>query len=197
MMYLNLFFTFFQIGLFTIGGGYAMIPLIQQEVVSNGWLTMTELTDFIAVAESTPGPFAVNISTFVGMETAGFFGAVLTTTAVVLPSFIIILFVARAFSNFQKNPVVQGALFGMRPVVVGLIASAVYLLMFNAFIPKGIDLLDINLLLKSLEYKEIIIFGICCFFYFKFKLHPIKLILLAGGLGMICFGVLPLVFGIA
>lgn len=193
MIFLNLFFTFFKIGLFTIGGGYAMIPLIQQEVVSNQWLTMTQLTDFIAVAESTPGPFAVNISTFVGMETGGILGALLCTTAVVLPSFIIILIIAKAFTNFQKNPFVQGALFGMRPVVVGLVASAVFLLMGSGFTLPGKDIVGVTSFFGSLKYSEIVIFGICAFAYFKFKLHPIKLILLAGGLGMLVFGLLPMI----
>lgn len=193
MIFLNLFFTFFKIGLFTIGGGYAMIPLIQQEVVSNQWLTMTQLTDFIAVAESTPGPFAVNISTFVGMETGGILGALLCTTAVVLPSFIIILIIAKAFTNFQKNPFVQGALFGMRPVVVGLVASAVFLLMGSGFTLPGKEIVGVTSFFESLKYSEIVIFGICAFAYFKFKLHPIKLILLAGGLGMLVFGLLPMI----
>lgn len=191
-MYLELFITFFKIGLFTIGGGYAMIPLIQQEVVAHGWLTLLELTDFIAVAESTPGPFAVNIATFVGMEMGGFPGALVTTTAVVLPSFIIILFIAKAFANFQQNKWVQGALYGMRPVVIGLIAAAVLLLMSTGFIGEGVEIHSISDLFANLQYLEIIIFVIGVFVYFRFKLHPIKLILISAGLGMLFFGVLPL-----
>lgn len=194
MILLELFITFFKIGLFTIGGGYAMIPLIQQEVVANHWLTMTELTDFIAVSESTPGPFAVNIATFVGMESGGLLGAFLTTLAVILPSFIIILIIAKAFTNFQNNKWVQGALFGMRPVVIGLIASAVFLLMSSGFITQGAEISTFQGFFQSLQYKEIIIFSICTFIYFKFKLHPIKLILIAGGLGILFFGVFPIVF---
>lgn len=193
MILLDLFITFFKIGLFTIGGGYAMIPLIQQEVVANQWLTITQLTDFIGVAESTPGPFAINIATFVGMETAGILGAFITTLAVILPSFIIILVIAKAFTNFQSNKWVQGALFGMRPVVIGLIASAVFILMNNVLMNYGAPIADFQGFLQALKYKEIIIFGICCFVYFKFKLHPIKLIFLAGGLGMVFFGVFPLI----
>lgn len=93
----QLFLTFFKIGAFTFGGGYAMLPFIQQEVLKNGWMNDKELIDFIAISESTPGPFAVNASTFVGMQTAGVFGAVCATLGVVLPSFIIILIVAKIF----------------------------------------------------------------------------------------------------
>ncbi|MDO9492451.1 MAG: chromate transporter [Acetobacterium sp.] len=194
MMYLDLFITFFKIGLFTIGGGYAMIPLIQQEVVAHGWLTLLELTDFIAVAESTPGPFAVNIATFVGMEMGGLPGALVTTAAVVLPSFIIILFIAKAFTNFQQNKWVQGALYGMRPVVIGLIASAVVLLMSTGFIGEGVKIHSVGDFFASLQYLEIIIFIIGSFVYFRFKLHPIKLILISAGLGMLFFGVLPMFY---
>ena len=95
MILLHLFLTFFKIGLFTIGGGYAMIPLIQEEVLQNHWLSFTDLIDFIAVSESTPGPFAVNIATYIGAETAGVLGAVCATVGVVLPSFLIILLVAK------------------------------------------------------------------------------------------------------
>jgi len=193
-MYLELFITFFKIGLFTIGGGYAMIPLIQQEVVAHGWLTLLELTDFIAVSESTPGPFAVNIATFVGMEMGGLLGALVTTTAVVLPSFIIILFIAKVFTNFQQNKWVQGALYGMRPVVVGLIASAVVLLMSTGFIGEETEIHSVGDLFASLQYLEIIIFMIGSFVYFRFKLHPIKLILISAALGMLFFGVLPMFF---
>jgi chromate transporter len=194
MIYLELFITFFKIGLFTIGGGYAMIPLIQQEVVAHGWLTLLELTDFIAVAESTPGPFAVNIATFVGMEMGGLLGALVTTMAVGLPSFIIILFIAKAFTNFQQNKWVQGTLYGMRPVVIGLIAAAVFLLMSSGFISKGVGIYSVDDFFAALKYQEIIIFLIGCFVYFRFKLHPIKLILVSAGLGMLFFGVLPMFY---
>ena len=108
MILLHLFLTFFKIGLFTIGGGYAMIPLIQEEVLQNHWLSFTDLIDFIAVSESTPGPFAVNIATYIGAETAGVLGAVCATVGVVLPSFLIILLVAKWFLSMQENHFVQG-----------------------------------------------------------------------------------------
>ena len=124
MILWELFWTFFQIGAFTFGGGYAMLPLIQSEVASHGWMTDAQLVDFVAVSESTPGPFAVNISTYVGVVTGGPLGAACATLGVVLPSFLIILLVARCFAQFRSSPIVQGGMSGLRPAVVALIASA-------------------------------------------------------------------------
>lgn len=124
MIYLRLFWTFFKIGLFTIGGGYAMIPLINAEVIANGWLTEEMLIDFIAISESTPGAFAINIATFVGAETGGFFGAVCTTFGVVLPSLIIIYVIAVFFRKLTEKQLVKDAFGGLRPAVVGLIGYA-------------------------------------------------------------------------
>ena len=100
---LTLFWTFFKIGLFTFGGGYAMIPLIQQEVTSHNWLSEDALLNFIGISEATPGPFAINIATFVGSSQYGFWGAVCATLGVVLPSFIIILLIASIFTKFEQN----------------------------------------------------------------------------------------------
>lgn len=194
MIYINLFITFFKIGLFTIGGGYAMIPLIQQEVLGNGWLTMTEFVNFLAVAESTPGSFAVNIATFIGMELGGLLGAIVTTTAVVLPSLIIIVLIAKLFTGFQDNQWVKGALYGIRPVVIALIASAVVTLMLKGLFLEGAAMTSLQSVFYALQLKELLIFAITGLAYFKFKLHPIQLVLLSGGLGIIFFGMLPTFF---
>ena len=140
MLFLKLFYTFFKIGLFTFGGGYAMIHMITSEVVSLGWATDSEIIDFIAISESTPGPFAVNIATFIGMRTGGMFGAVCTTLGVVLPSFIIILIVARLFDRFSKSRAVQGFLWGVRPAVIGLIASAAVSVFISAVFGGALSL---------------------------------------------------------
>lgn len=118
---LTLFWTFFKIGLFTFGGGYAMIPLIQQEVTSHNWLSEDALLNFIGISEASPGPFAINIATFVGSSQYGFWGAVCATLGVVLPSFIIILLIASIFTKFEQNKYVKGALRGISPVVCALI----------------------------------------------------------------------------
>lgn len=128
---LDLFWTFFKIGLFTIGGGQAMIPMIMTNVVDKGWLSETALVDFIAISESTPGPFAVNIATYAGMETAGVGGAVSATFGVVLPSLIIIIIVAKLLSSFMKKPAVAEVFSGVRAAVTGLLFSVFLSLMLS------------------------------------------------------------------
>ncbi len=123
MMLLELFLTFFKIGSVSFGGGYAMISVIRDEMLSRGWLTDGELINMIAVAESTPGPIAVNMATFVGARYGGVIGAFLATLGVVLPSFIIILIIAAVLKSFHKYKGVQAFLSGVRPCIVGLIIS--------------------------------------------------------------------------
>ena len=125
MIYLKLFWTFFKIGLFTFGGGASMIPLIQQEVVTtHGWLEMDTLLQYIAISESTPGPIAINMATFIGSAQGGILGSLCATLGVVLPSFIIILIIASVFKKFSKYKAVQVVLKTIRPIVVGMIIAA-------------------------------------------------------------------------
>ena len=177
MSFLHLFFTFLKIGLFTIGGGYAMIPLIQEEVLQNHWLSSTDLIDFIAVSESTPGPFAVNIATYIGAETAGILGAVCATAGVVLPSFLIILLVAKWFLSMQENHFVQGALYGLRPAVVGLIAAAAFSVCTTSFFPEGS--------FTAVNWIGVCIFALALALLLWKKPHPILLILFSAGLGIV------------
>ena len=135
MLYLELFLTFFKIGLFTIGGGYAMLPLIQADVQAKGWMTAKELVNFIAVSESTPGPFAVNVSTYVGAELAGLPGAFCATLGVVLPSFLVIYAVSFVLRQFSDLAVVQYAFNGIRAGVLALLLKA--LLSMYRQSPKG------------------------------------------------------------
>ncbi len=123
MIYLALFLAFLKIGAFTFGGGYAMIPIVRETVLSHGWLTEEEILNFIAVAESTPGPIAVNMATFVGSAQAGILGALVATLGVVLPSFLVILVIASLISDFLKYKSVTAFLQGVRPAVVGMILS--------------------------------------------------------------------------
>ena len=133
MIYLELFLTFLQIGAFSFGGGYGMISLIREKVLMHGWLTEEEMLNMIAVAESTPGPIAINMATFVGSSQGGFLGAFLATLGVVLPSFIIILIIAALIRNFMKYAGVKAFLGGIRPCVVGLIlATAITMFMSTA-----------------------------------------------------------------
>ncbi len=129
MIYLSLFLSFLKIGAFTFGGGYAMISLIRETTLANGWLSEEELLNFIAVSESTPGPIAINMATFIGSSQGGVLGALCATLGVVLPSFVIILLIAALIRNFMKLPAVQATLLRVRPCVVGLILSTAGILL--------------------------------------------------------------------
>ena len=121
MILFELFITFFKIGLFTFGGGYAMLPLIQDEVAAHNWIAQEDLINFIAVSESTPGPFAINMATYIGTQMGGLLGGICATLGVVLPSFIIILIVAKIFDKFKNNKYVKGCMSGLKPGALGLI----------------------------------------------------------------------------
>ena len=136
MIYLQLFWSFFQIGLFTIGGGYASLPLIRNEIVVNhGWLTMQEYTDIITISQITPGPIAINSATFVGTKVGGFAGAIVATLGTVTPSIILSLILAWAYYKYIK--IMQGILGGLRPAVVALIAAAGLALFVAALFQSG------------------------------------------------------------
>ncbi len=180
-IYLELFLTFLSIGAFTFGGGYAMLPLIQKAVLDNGWLTEEAIVNFIAVSESTPGPFAINIATYVGMETGGVLGAVCATLGVVIPSFVVILIVARVYKQFQESKIVKGCMSGLRPAVIGLIGAAVLTIGQTVFFPNGFAFADFNVF-NFLTSIIILIMGLILIF--KKKVHPIILILVSAGLGI-------------
>ena len=189
MIYLELFYTFFLIGLFTFGGGYAMIPMIQEQVVGRGWISEQSLTDFIAISEATPGPFAINISTFVGNSVGGIFGALCATIGVILPSLIIIIIVAMIMKKFIKNRFVQGALAGVKPIVLALILSTAILLFikvvfFNANAIKGDMEFDIR------SFSLLVMLSGLMIIYKKTQkksLGAIKLLGLAALFGIIIF----------
>lgn len=189
MIFAELFLTFFMIGAFTVGGGYAMLPFIQSEVLSKGWMANEVLTNFIAVSESTPGPFAINIATYIGSVKGGevlgpvgsVLGSICATLGVVLPSFIIILIVARIFEAFKTNRFVKGAMTGLRPAVVGLIGAAVLSVALTVFFPDGWKL-DV---FKSIPtYISLGTFGIMTTLAFK-KVHPIIIICISAIIGII------------
>lgn len=191
MIFFELFYTFFLIGLFTFGGGYAMIPMIQEQVVSKGWISESNLTDFIAVSEATPGPFAINISTFVGNSVGGVFGAICSTIGVILPSIIIILIIAIIMKKFMKNKYVQGALSGVRPVVLALILSTAFVLFIKVLFFKGTSFKgEFEFDIRS--FTLLVILSSMLFIYKKVKkknLGAIKLLGLSALLGIIIFTV--------
>lgn len=171
MIYLNLFLEFMKIGAFTFGGGYAMIPLIEKEIVNKyQWLTMKQFTDLIAIAEMTPGPMAVNSATLVGYKVAKFWGAVVSTLGVVLPSFLIIWAIASVFSQFQDNPTVQAAFKGLRPAVLGLIIVAA---------------ISISKTSIFSEYKSILIVIGTVIALTIFKIHPILALIISAIVGVV------------
>lgn len=182
MIFFQLFYTFFKIGLFTFGGGYAMIPLIQSEMEAWGWIGETELMNFIAVSESTPGPFAINIATYVGSEMGGVLGSACATLGVVFPSLIIIMLVARFYLKFKTNIYIAGAMTGLRPCAIALIMSAVVSMVMAVFFPNGSDIT------RVISYEFItsaLIFGIMLTLILSVKkIHPILLIFLSAGLGI-------------
>lgn len=190
-LYLELLWTFFKIGLFTIGGGYAMIPLIQQEIVNHGWLTFKETIDIIAISEMTPGPFAINAATFVGVKTGGIPGATFATVGVVLPSFIIVTLVAKYSARFKDQPLLQYALYGLRPAVIGLIASAAFLIARTTFFMASSGSVcifaGIHNILNAINWRAVLIFVVAIIASLKYKIHPILLIVLSGVLGIILY----------
>ena len=184
MIYLQLFIEFFLIGLFTFGGGYAMIPLVRETVIENGWLTEAQFYDFIGVCESTPGPIAINMATFVGSDQAGVFGSVCATLGVVLPSFIIILIIAIISGKFLKNKYVQRALKGIKAVVLGLIISTGVVFVIKTFGFVSINEFNFNLISTIiLVLLFIIYYGYS--FIRKKKINAILLIGISAILGII------------
>lgn len=180
MIYFELFYTFFMIGAFTFGGGYAMLPLIQEQVTVRGWIDTQSLVNFVAVSESTPGPFAINMATYVGSEMGGVFGAFCATLGVVLPSFVIILIVAKCYDKFRESQVVKGCMTGLKPAVVGLIANAILGVVVTVFFPVSISL---TVLQTVSFYVSAGIFAVMVFLAFK-KVHPIIIICLSAALGI-------------
>jgi chromate transporter len=196
MMLIKMIFSFFKIGLFTIGGGYAMIPLIREELVANGWMATAEITDVIAIAKMTPGPFAVNTATFAGMKIYGVSGAIVCTLGVILPSLIITMLVARFFFSYNKHKIVQGALSGIRPVVVSLIAYAVWSVIgVTLFQEKAFEKGLISAL-TSIDVRLIGILIIALILLFKAKAHPILAITICGAVSILLYMVLPSLFPI-
>ena len=192
MIYFKLFLTFLKIGAFTFGGGYAMISLMRDDCLANGWLTEGELLNFIAVAESTPGPIAVNMATFVGSSQGGFLGALLATLGVVLPSFVIILLVATLLTHLLKYAGVKAVLGGIRPAIVGMILATAITTAFGVFTGLGAQARGET---PVVEWRMLVIFLLISAAWWGLKKwkktppSPILLILLSGVLGVVFFGI--------
>ena len=189
---LDLFLTFLKIGVVSFGGGYGMIPLLTEEVVAHNWLTESEVLNFIAVSESTPGPIAVNMATFIGASQHGILGAFLATLGVVLPAFIIILCIASIMAGLLKYAGVKAFLSGVRPVVIGLIIATG--LSMSIMVLIGISKIGDKFFL---DYKAVIIFAVVSILHLVYKkvkkksISPIILIAVSAVLGIILYGLIP------
>ena len=182
MIWLQLLYVYLKIGILGFGGGYAMLSLIQADVVDRyGWISLQEFTDIVAISQMTPGPIGINSATYIGytaIHNAGYspaisiLGSCLTTFAVCLPSFILVLIISSLFVKFKNNRYVEAAFLGLRPATVGLIAAAALLLMNHE---------------NFIDYKSFLIFGAAFILTLKFKVHPILMILLAGLTGMLIY----------
>lgn len=190
MIYLYLFLEFFKVGLFTFGGGYAMIPLIKEVVLSHGWMDEEHFIDMIGLSEVTPGPIAVNMATFIGNEQGGILGSALATIGVILPAFIIMLLISILLKKFMKNKYVQSSLKGIKSVAIALITSSAIILLSDVLFPYSyvngnftvsfnIDLIKIFVLIIAGYFLLRIIF--------RKKISPIFVILMSAGIGLIYY----------
>ena len=171
VLYVQLFISFFKIGLFGFGGGYAILSLIQHETEVHQWMTSTEFTDMVALSQMTPGPIGINAATYVGYIKGGLLGSCIATTAIVMPSFIIMLVLCRLYMRLKDNATVEAMFSGLRPAVIGLIAAAALLLMTPD---------------NFISPVSWIIFGTACLLSLM-RVHPILIILLAAVAGLIIY----------
>ncbi|MEG2454442.1 MAG: chromate transporter [Clostridia bacterium] len=190
MIYFKLFYTFFLIGLFTFGGGQSMLPFIQQQVLLNNWLSEDMLINIIAISESTPGPIAINAATYIGAIQGGIFGSICATLGVVLPSFIIILIIARFASKILQNKFADGILLGIRPVIIGLITATGLYFVIKSLLPA----FSINNMANiSMDFRALgiiivlVLFNVTAKIAKKKTLSPILTICISAIAGMIVY----------
>jgi len=187
MIYLQLFWSMFQIGLFSVGGGYVAIPLIQRQIVElHGWLTATEFTDIITIAEMTPGPIAINSATFVGIRVGGVAGALVATFGCVLPSCIIVLLLAKLYYKYRSLSAMQYILSGLRPAVVAMIASAGLTILLLAFFAGG----ALPRSWGDVNFVSLAIFAAGLFALRRWKLNPLWIMAGAGAAGLVAYPLL-------
>lgn len=174
---LDLFIIFFYVGLFTIGGGLVAIPLIQESVVSRGWITVETFYQMVAIAESTPGPIGINVATYVGLIREGFLGAIVATFGFALPSFLIVVFFAKFYLSHKNSPWLKWVFYFLKAGIIGLIAVAL------GTVAKTVFLNPTSFL--GIDWTSVTLFIALGLFYFTLKKHPIFTLLLAGVLGVI------------
>jgi len=184
MNYLILYFEFFKIGLFSIGGGLATIPFLQDLTYKYDWFTLQELADYIAISESTPGPIGINTATFVGHTTGGIFGGIIAVLGIVTPSIFIITIIAHYLQRFRESQFIQNGFYALRPAVIGLIGAAGYevakISLFNLQ-----KFAETQTLISIFNFKAIILFIVIIYLMNRFKKHPIVYLSLAAAVGII------------
>ncbi len=187
MVLFKLFWSFLQIGLFSFGGGYAALPLIQKQIVElNHWLSPTEFVDVITISQMTPGPIAINSATFVGLRIGGILGAIVATLGCVLPSFVIVLTIAWFFFRHSNLWGLQAVLNGIRPAIVALIASAGFSILLIAFFGDSAkSWLQVNL--KDIDLVAVFLFAASLFVLRKFKKDPILVMAGSGAVGLLLY----------
>lgn len=186
MIYLQLLWSFFQIGLFSIGGGYATMPLIQHQVVDlHGWLTMTQFSDIITISQMTPGPIAINSATFVGIQVAGIPGALVATLGCVIPSCIIVTTLAYVYYRYKGLTMVQGVLSGLRPAVVAMIASSGVSLLLLAFYSTSGVPADWT----AIDWRAVLVFAAAFFILRRWKSDPIWVMAGCGLAGVVLYSI--------
>ena len=189
MIYLQLFISFFKVGAFAFGGGLAMLPLIFQTAESYGMMTREEFSRLVALSQVTPGPVAVNAATYTGMIFSGPFGAAVATLGVALPSFLIMIIAMKFMEAFKESKGLEGAMTGIRPVTVGLIASAFIYIAETSLVDNSIFSMDfIKNFPHNLDIFSIVIFAVTIVMYGKMKINPILIILIMGAAGGIICG---------
>lgn len=175
-IYIKLYFIFLKIGLVSFGGGLSMLPLIEEEILSRGWMTSVEFMNLVSIAQMTPGPIAINSATYVGNNTAGILGGVVATIGVMTPSIIIMLLLSNVVIKLKGNPYKEAFFLGMKPVVIALISYAGYKIAMATFIIEGNN---------TINYKTLFIGIVSYIVLSKYKINPIYMIIVAGGMGLV------------
>lgn len=187
MIYFQLFYEFAKIGLFNFGGGMASIPFLQKLSEKTGWFTLHQLTDFIAISESTPGPMAVNVATYAGYTTAGVVGGFVATFALIFPALIFVTLIAKFMKKFKNNKYVEWAFYGLRPCVLALIAAALLSIMKASLFFEGVS---VNNFLSMINFRAWAIF-IFIFILLNTRqlrrMHPVAFLGISAVLGIILF----------
>ncbi|GJM62183.1 MULTISPECIES: chromate transporter [Persicobacter] len=185
MIYLELFITYFKIGLFSFGGGLAMLPLIEHEMLSHGWMTHAEFMNIVAISQMTPGAIAVNCATFIGLKVGGVPGGIIATTGLAMPSVIVILLLTQLLARIKEHPMKKAFFFGIKPVTIGLIFYAGVMVAQNTILLNPADWL-------SVDWVKFVLTGLCFLVLYRFKVNSIMMIGISGVIGLVLFGFMGL-----